>query len=115
MKWTKELFTDLRIMIIVLVTVVISLSTYSIMNWIFIKINEPDNRIRIDKFEESYESPRTNFPPEEPKEDKGSVGRIKTKQNIGRWVHPAIVIIISVIVVVLFLGVLVVAFVSRFL
>ena len=113
MKWTKELATDVRIMAIVLVVIITGLSSYSVLNWIFVKINEPYSGVRTEKYEEKYESPTTSFP--EPKPERSqSVGQIKTKQTLGRWVHPAIIIIVSVIVVVLFLGVSIVAFISRF-
>jgi hypothetical protein len=113
MKWTKELAADVRIMAIVLVVIITGLSTYSVLNWIFVKINEPYSGVKTEKYEEKYESPSTNFPKPKPERSK-SAGRIETKQTLGRWVHPAIIIIVSVIVVVLFLGVFIVAFISRF-
>ena len=113
MKWTQEIATDVRIMLIVLAIIVLGLSSYSILNWLFIKINQPYSGLRYEKYEESYEGAKTNFPEKEPKRKAGE-GAIKTKQTMGRWVHPAIVIIVSVIVVVLFLGIFIVAIISRF-
>lgn len=113
MRWTKELATDVRVMIVVVAVVLLGLSSYSILSWVFVKINEPYSDVKYEKYEETYESARTNFPEKEPKRKTGG-GTIKTKQTIGRWVHPAIVIIITVIVVVLFLGVFIVAIISRF-
>ncbi|MDY6915863.1 MAG: hypothetical protein SVM86_06080 [Candidatus Cloacimonadota bacterium] len=112
MKWTKEILADAKIMVMVLVIVVLSLSIYSILNWIFVKINEPTRQVKVEKYEESYESFKSNFTTEPLEEKTG--GTIINKQNIARWVHPSIVIIISVIIVVFFLGTFIIGLFTRF-
>jgi len=114
MKLKEEVVADAKIVMVVFIVLALALTSYSVITYGLGRLNVKTDPVKYEKQGSSYTGGSGYTSEAAPIVDNSiKAPRIRIEQRIAKWMHPTLVYITVIIVVVLFFGGIVVAFIAK--
>ncbi len=114
MKLKEEVVADAKIVMIVFIVLALALTGYTVITYGLGKLNVKTDPVKYEKPKSSYTGGSGYVSEDAPVVDNSiKPPRISGEQSIAKWMHPTLVYISVIIVVVLFFGGIIIAFIAK--
>ena len=114
MKIKEEVIADAKIVMVVFIVLALALTGYTVITYGLGRLNVKTTPVEYEKSGSSFTGGSGYTSEEAPVVDNSiKPPRLSGEQNIAKWMHPALVYISVIIVIVLFFGGIIIAFIAK--